>query len=135
MKARGAACPPHGKVPPPAFPSRQEPSLFGAYFYLRSSLPPAQIMTAIPAAVAAIDPGLPVKDLMTLPEQVRESVYLDRLMTALSAAFAILATLMAALGLYSVLAYATAQRTREFGLRMALGAVPSPLRGMVLWQV
>ena len=85
--------------------------------------------------MAQFDPILPVTGLKTLPQQVQELALGDRAISVLSAAFAGLATLLAAVGLYGVLAYTVAQRTLEFGLRMALGADAARLRAMVLDQL
>ena len=101
-------------------------------FYARTTLPPDTLLRSIPTLMARLDPDLPVNDLTTLPQLVREKLFLDWMITILSAAFALLATLLAAVGLYGVLAYTVAQRTHDFGVRMALGADAARLRAMVL---
>lgn len=104
-------------------------------FYVRGNIGSDALMRTIPRVVSELDPNLPVSNLVTGQGQVRSTIFLDRLITLLSASFAGLATLLAALGLYGVLAYNVARRTRELGLRLALGADPNSLRALVLRQV
>jgi putative ABC transport system permease protein len=105
------------------------------FFYVRGGVDTATLLRAIPGVVAGVDPALTANGVTTTAQVVSSSVYQDRLIASLSGLFAALATVLAAVGLYAVLSYNIAGRTRELGLRLALGSSPRGLRALVLKQV
>jgi putative ABC transport system permease protein len=122
---------------PPQFflPRRQNENVGSVAFYVRAAAGSDDLMRSVRRVVAAADPNLPVSDLMTMDHVVDDNLFTERLIALLSGGLAALATLLAATGLYGVLAYSVAQRTRELGLRLALGATANELRRMVMKQV
>jgi predicted permease len=121
------------ETPKPAVYSTytNEESLGRMEFYVRGDRDTATLGAQIRRLVQQMDAGLPVFHMQPVEIQVAESVEIDRLIAILSCAFGALATLLAGIGLYGVVAYTVARRTAEIGIRVALGAVPRD----VLWLV
>jgi len=113
-------------------PSDQQRFPNGVTVYLRAAGDPAHMFNTLRPEVRAVDATVPMYDMRTLTDQVEISLLTERLLAALSSVFGCLATLLAALGLYGVMAFMVARRTREIGIRMALGAGQSTVVWMVL---
>lgn len=103
----------------------------GMTVYVRTVNDPSDLMRQVRRIVRQLDPNIPVYDLRTTTEQLDLSLRTERLVASLSTVFGALATLLAIIGLYGVMAYTVARRTREIGIRMALGAQ----QGNVIWIV
>jgi predicted permease len=116
-------------------PWRQDKRLNDLSYYVRSALPADQMFQQVRRVMRAIDPDLPLENLRTLDDQVRRSIRNDEIVLQLAAVFAILATALAMLGLYGVMAHSVTRRTREIGIRIALGAAPARIKGMVLREM
>ncbi len=123
---------------PPRFgyiPVAQNELLSEMTFYVRTALPEESIVTAARGVVREHDPSLPIFAVKSMRTQLSEAMFVERLVAALATAFGVLASLLAAIGLYGVMSLTVARRTREIGIRMAFGARRDNVVGLVLKEV
>ena len=106
-----------------------------AAFYVRTSSPSATMFGNLQQTVKSLEASMPVFEMKTVESQLDETLTTERLIATLSATFGALATLLAAIGLYGVMAFVVANRTKEIGLRMALGAQQSAVAWLVMREV
>lgn len=104
----------------------------GQLLMVRAAGTPDSVVASIGNEIRAIDKNLLISGIKTVPQLIDQSLILEKLLAKLSSFFGVLALLLAAIGLYGVMAYAVVRRTKEIGIRMALGAQPSSVRWMVM---
>jgi predicted permease len=112
-------------------PFNQKGFADGGIIYVRAPGDPSRMFTTLRTTLRGLDASVPIYDMRTVTDQMEISLLTERLLASLSTVFGCLATLLAALGLYGVMAFMVARRTREIGIRMALGAG----QGSVVWMV
>jgi predicted permease len=124
------------KADPTVFrPMKQNPSPSLLYLYVHTFTDPAQALTDVRRSMQQLDPALALIDLRTMQGQIDDDLANERLVSLLAVSFGLLATLLAGVGIYGVLAYSTAQRTREIGIRIALGSTRLGVSRIVLSDV
>ena len=119
------------EVPRQVFLCFEQTPIAALVMYVRTERAPDQAFRQVRALVREMEPNLPVTNMKTLDQQVSESLVTERLVATLAAVFGALATGLAIMGLYGVMAYMVTRRAREIGIRMALGA----MKGNVVWLV
>ncbi len=107
----------------------------GMTVYVRTQLDPSQLYRVMRETVRALDVNVPIYSMRSTEEQIDNSLRTERLVASLSAVFGALATLLAVVGLYGVMAYTVTRRTREIGVRVALGAMRTDVIWMVMREV
>ena len=127
----------HTTVRDPAVPTSYRPFAqgerpTGLTFYVRTWQTPESASGSIRAAIARIDNKLIINDLSTFTQRIDDTISNERAIALLASVFGVLSVVLAGIGMYGILAYSTAQRTREIGIRMALGAQRSSVVGLIL---
>jgi len=119
---------------PPQFflPYVQQPQVGGMTYAIRTQRSPAEIVPELRKVVQRADRDLPIVDLRTQRQQIDENMQTERMFGALTAGFGVLALTLACVGIYGIMAYTVANRRNEIGIRLALGAQPGQVRGMIL---
>ena len=112
----------------------QAMSFFGISVIARGSMPPGQLEHAVRDQIRALDPNLPVFNVETMTEHVNKSMLLPKLCATLLGIFGVVGVVLATLGLYGTMSYAARARTKEFGIRLAVGAQPAGILRMVARQ-
>ena len=123
----------HDAPPPQLFvPYVQQRQVRRLTYQIRTQTKPEAIVEALRRVVHAADPALPLVNVRTQQDQIDSDLGDERLLVSLTSAFGLLALVLASVGIYGMLAYSVAQRTREIGIRMAIGAIPRQILAMVL---
>ncbi|HEX6973893.1 MAG TPA: ABC transporter permease, partial [Vicinamibacterales bacterium] len=123
----------HEASPPQLFvPFVQQKQVRRLTYQIRTATAPGAIVESLRRAVRAADPALPVVNVRTQQDQIDSDLADERLLVSLTSAFGLLALTLASVGIYGMLAYSVSARTREIGIRMAIGAVPRQILAMVL---
>ena len=119
---------------PPQFflPYVQRKGVGGLTYAIRTQLAPSALVPALRAVVQKADRDLPIVDIRTQREQIDANMQMERTFAALTAGFGVLALALACVGIYGIMAYSVANRRNEIGIRLALGAQPGQVRGMIL---
>ena len=120
--------------PPPMFflPYVQQSEIGGMTYEIHTRMNAEAILPALRRAVQRVDPDLPLVNVRTQDQQIEADLEQERTFVALTSGFGLLALALAAVGIYGIMAYSVANRTNEIGIRLALGAQPGQVRGMIL---